>query len=1061
MNLRSLFPLGGAALASLLLPFSSLAQTIPNPSFEANSFTVFPGYSGGANGQITGWNATTGSGLNPAGGSPFADNGTIPNGTQVAFVQSGSIDTVITGLTTGTQYRLAFRINARGGQTPILDLQVDGATLLLSPVTSINGTNPYRYVAVDFTAASATATLALFNTQVGDTTFVVDDFTIAPSNTSWKTEPWNDDDTSGLDPSFLYTHAYNFGSGAGITINGVAFVGVAGTNPTVAGKFTSNGLTGIIAADPNNVIGDSRILADSFVYTVDTTIGTLTLEGLVPGRQYELTIFSANWDGAGTRWATFRAGSDEQAFDQDVYGDNNGIRFIHRYTAPAGGTLTIQTHPIQNASIHWYGIANREAVAVAAPGISNDPVGTQAAVGDTVTFFASASGTPAPTLQWLKNNSPIPGATSSTLTVTVAGSSDAAFYSLRATNPSGTATSKPAFLEVYEALPGIFSTGVDATGAALADGEIDPHYILFDNVDAPGVTDALVQDSTVFPISDGTWLVNTESSKWIGPRVETSAAAGPTAPYIYHTTFDLTGKPQTFVLTGQYSVDNTGPAVRLNNVKLAGVPQSGGFNAYTQFSVRSEDLPPGTVTAGVNTLAFDVVNLGQGYTGLRVDGLKLLFVPSGIAPTILTHPQGGGITSGATVMLTSRAYGSAPLSYQWFRGVTPIDGATAATYTIPSFTQALNGDYTVRVSNTTGNATSNIATLTALSVPPNITAEPQNATGGLGERVSFTVTAEGSAPLSYQWMLGATDIPNATNATLVVDPITAASAGNYSVRVTNPFGTDTSTPASLTIGLRGIYDTGVDNSRNALPDGSPDPHYRLMVNPDGVNDIPAVVHDSTVFPISTGNWLANTQTSKWISPVANTAASVGEDIDAGEGGGVYLYRLVVDATGFDPATISITGGWATDNLGTNIRVNGQDTGLTNTVQFPSLTAFTIDNTNATFVAGTNTIDFLVQNATTAVGPTGLRIRGPPRHRHAADQSARPARGDHRHQCKQSAGDQLQWHRRNAISRPALNHTAHRQLVDNSYHHPGGKRPGLVHRYNPPVGVSFYRVAVGP
>ena len=148
-----------------------------------------------------------------------------------------------------------------------------------------------------------------------------------------------------------------------------------------------------------------------------------------------------------------------------------------------------------------------------------------------------------------------------------------------------------------------------------------------------------------------------------------------------------------------------------------------------------------------------------------------------------------------------------------------------------------------------------------------------------------------------------------------------------------------------------------------------------MVNPDGVNDIPAVVHDSTVFPISTGNWLANTPTSKWISPVANTAASVGEDIDAGEGGGVYVYRLVVDATGFDPATISITGGWATDNLGTNIRVNGQDTGLTNTVQFPSLTAFTIDNTNATFVAGTNTIDFLVQNATTAVGPTGLRIQG--------------------------------------------------------------------------------------
>ena len=138
-----------------------------------------------------------------------------------------------------------------------------------------------------------------------------------------------------------------------------------------------------------------------------------------------------------------------------------------------------------------------------------------------------------------------------------------------------------------------------------------------------------------------------------------------------------------------------------------------------------------------------------------------------------------------------------------------------------------------------------------------------------------------------------------------------------------------------------------------------------MVNPDGVNDIPTVVHDSTVFPISTGNWLAKVFDVEMDLACGQYSGVRPQDIDAGEGGGVYLYRLVVDATGFDPATISIAGGWATDNTGTAIRVNGQDTGVTpNTVQFPSLTAFTIDNTNATFVAGTKTIEFLVQNATT-------------------------------------------------------------------------------------------------
>lgn len=964
-----------AGLAFGMLSLLTLAQTIPNPSFELNSFTTFPGYTGPENGQITGWNATTGSGLNPAGGSPFADNGTVPNGSQVAFVQTGSIDTVITGLTSGKVYKLAFRVNARNGQNPILDVQVDGTTLLASVVNSVGGTNPYRYVAVEFTATGATATLTLANTQVPDTTFVVDDFTIAESKREWKAEAWNDDATSGVDRAFVYTHAYNFGSSENATINGVRFTGVAGGNPSVSGKFTTTGLDGIIGADANNVVDDggSRTLANTFVYNGFPT--TLTLQGLTPAREYELTIFSVNWDGGGNRWGTFRSGNDQASFDQDAFGDNNGIRFVYRYTADASGTAVIRTHPIQNASIHWYGFANREAVAVPTPSIVSQPVSTVGTIGDTVTFYGSASGTPEPSYQWLRNNTPIAGATSQTLTVSVAGVGDIGNYTLRATNASGTATSSPAFLEVYEALAGLFSTGVDAAGAVLADGEIDPHYKLINNPDAAGVTDAFVQDSTVFPIVAGPWVANTDKSKWIGPRTETSGAAGPVAPYTYQTTFDLTGKPLTFTLTGRYSVDNTGTSVRLNDVALAAVPQSTGFAAYTPFSIASENLPAGSISNGVNKLAFDVVNAGAGYTGLRVDGLKVIFVPAGVAPVIRTQPKGGGVTSGTAVTLTSKAYGSGPLSYQWLRNNTPINGATSATYTIPSFSQALNGDYTVKVTNTSGNVTSEVATLSALNVPAFIVTAPQPQAGGLGESVTFSVVADGSAPIAYQWLQNNNAIPNATGSSLTINPIIAESAGNYAVRVSNSAGTNTSATVSLTIGLRGIYDTGVDNARVVLPDGAADPHYRLIVNPDGTNDVPAIVHSSTVFPISTGNWLANNSISKWISPVVNTAASVGEDVDAGEGGGVYVYRLVVDTTGFDPATISISGGWASDNTGRNIRVNGQDTGLINTVQFPSLTAFTIDTNNATFVSGTNTIDFLVQNQTATPGPTGLRVQG--------------------------------------------------------------------------------------
>jgi len=47
-----------------------------------------------------------------------------------------------------------------------------------------------------------------------------------------------------------------------------------------------------------------------------------------------------------------------------------------------------------------------------------------------------------------------------------------------------------------------------------------------------------VQDSTVFPIADGTWLRNSDTSAWIGPRFETSAGGG--GDYVYELTVNLT-----------------------------------------------------------------------------------------------------------------------------------------------------------------------------------------------------------------------------------------------------------------------------------------------------------------------------------------------------------------------------------------------------------------------------------------------------------------------------------------------------------------------------------------
>src|SRR3954471_19285857 len=74
----------------------ALAQTIPNPSFETNPApTNFPGYVNG-NTAISGWTTTRPDrvGLNPGTNfSPFLDNGAIPNGARVAFIESENGET--------------------------------------------------------------------------------------------------------------------------------------------------------------------------------------------------------------------------------------------------------------------------------------------------------------------------------------------------------------------------------------------------------------------------------------------------------------------------------------------------------------------------------------------------------------------------------------------------------------------------------------------------------------------------------------------------------------------------------------------------------------------------------------------------------------------------------------------------------------------------------------------------------------------------------------------------------------------------------------------------------
>jgi len=83
------------------------------------------------------------------------------------------------------------------------------------------------------------------------------------------------------------------------------------------------------------------------------------------------------------------------------------------------------------------------------------------------------------------------------------------------------------------------------------------------------------------------------------------------------------------------------------------------------------------------------------------------------APTIATQPANQAVTLGQTATFSVTAAGTAPLTYQWQKGSAAIAGATSASYTTPATTASDNGtQFSVMVSNSLGNATSNAATLT-------------------------------------------------------------------------------------------------------------------------------------------------------------------------------------------------------------------------------------------------------------------------------------------------------------------------------------------------------------
>ena len=84
-------------------------------------------------------------------------------------------------------------------------------------------------------------------------------------------------------------------------------------------------------------------------------------------------------------------------------------------------------------------------------------------------------------------------------------------------------------------------------------------------------------------------------------------------------------------------------------------------------------------------------------------------------------------------------------------------------------------------------------------LPPGITVQPSNQTTVEGSNIVLSVVAGGTGPFSYQWNFNGTNILGATNATLTLTNLHPNQSGNYAVTITTPYGSITSSNASVTV----------------------------------------------------------------------------------------------------------------------------------------------------------------------------------------------------------------------------------------------------------------------
>jgi len=183
---------------------------------------------------------------------------------------------------------------------------------------------------------------------------------------------------------------------------------------------------------------------------------------------------------------------------------------------------------------------------------------------------------------------------------------------------------------------------------------------------------------------------------------------------------------------------------------------------------------------------------------LDYNAISNLFYSATPAIPLLTRTPANPVYEGVTVTFAATAVGTGPVSYQWRKNGSPI-GANSPTLILNNVTIANNGNYDLVATVGSQSVTSAVEVITVVAGPPVVIVPPASVTRYAGGTVTLTVSAGGTAPLSYQWLKGGTPVAGATASAYLIQPLKLSDAGGYSVVVTNAYNSVTSSVGILTV----------------------------------------------------------------------------------------------------------------------------------------------------------------------------------------------------------------------------------------------------------------------